>query len=383
MKQQILLGFLALSFLYSCKKTSMDNTEQEPVVLLSESKIDETIRREIETRGSFNWNYHSASMVWSALQHSDNVLSVGYKPEALEGGVDAILHTIDIQSDEWREAREVLLQQILAKEKELDNTLTLDKMVPWEETVLPVFNITVKNPATVTMLRASKLVRYAEPMGYEPRDIMERVMSSSGCDNSPTYNLMANSDYTVIAPNSKQSWNYGYHKIPQAWAKSTGAGVKVFIVDTGSENDQENLGSAFNQGLSSGRTIEKMVTLPRPTFFGIPTGPVETPDDGCGHGTSMAGACAAPRGTDGNSCGVAYNANLVTCRASTDVLFDESREAKGVADAFVKAGGRADVKIISMSMGRITTNSQVAEFFDKIYQLAIKEPPIEALRHQG
>lgn len=361
MKQRILLACMALGLIYSCKKTSFDTSDQEPVVLLSEAKIDETIRHEINTRGSFNWNEQNSGLIWSALQHSDNILSVGYKPAGVAGNIDASIHLIDIQSPEWKTAREELLQQILAEEMKLDNTLTLDKMIPWEEDVLPVINITVRNPASIKMLKASTLVRYAEPMGYEPRDVMERVMSSSGCDNSPTYNLVANSDYMVIAPNSKQSWNHAYHKIPQAWTKSTGAGVKVFIIDTGSENDQENLGSAFNQGLSAGRTIEKMVTLPRSTFFGIPTGPVETPDDGCGHGTSMAGACAAPRGIDGNSCGVAYNANLVTCRASTDVLFDESREAKGVADAFVKAGGRTDVKIISMSMGRITSNSQVAD----------------------
>ncbi|RYZ29885.1 MAG: serine protease, partial [Sphingobacteriales bacterium] len=324
-------------------------------------KIDATIRSQVEASGSFNWNDQSASIIWSALQHSDNIMSVGYKPDAISGNIDASIHLLDIQSDEWRTARETLLQQILAEEQKLDATLTLEKIIPWNEAVLPVINIEVKNPSAIKMLKASRLVRYAEPMGYEPRDVMEKVMSSSGCDNSPSFDLVANSDYNIITPNSKQSWNHSFHKIPQAWAKSTGAGVKVFIVDTGSENDQENLGSAFNQGLSTGRTIEKTVTLPRPTFFGIPTGPVETPDDGCGHGTSMAGACAAPRGTDGNSCGVAYNANLVTCRASSDVLFDESREAKGVADAFTKAGGSADVKIISMSMGRITSSSQVAD----------------------
>ena len=104
-----------------------------------------------------------------------------------------------------------------------------------------------------------------------------------------------------------------------------------------------------------------MVTLPQSTFLGIPTGPVETPDDGCGHGTAMAGACAAPRGTDGNACGVAYNCKLVTCRAAEDVYLDDSREAKGVADAFTNAANRTDVKIISMSMGRITSSSQIQD----------------------
>jgi subtilisin family serine protease len=106
------------------------------------------------------------------------------------------------------------------------------------------------------------------------------------------------------------------------------------------------------------------VTLPRATFLGINTGPVETPDDGCGHGTAMAGVCAAPRGIDGNSCGVAYNSNLVTCRAAEDVYLDASREVKGVSDAYVNAANRADVKIISMSLGRITSSSQIKDAID-------------------
>ena len=248
--------------------------------------------------------------------------------------------------------------------------MTITDIMPWEEKVLPVFDIIVKNPATIKLLRNNKLVRYAEPLGYEPEDVFityqkEHLLdnaSSSGCgSNTATLDLIQNMDYVNISPSSKQSWNYIYHNIPRAWSKSTGAGTKVFFIDTGCEFDQENLGSAFNQGSSIGRTIEKIVTLPRETFLGLPTGNVETADDGCGHGTAMAGACGAPRGTDGNVCGVAYNCNLVTCRAAADVFLDESREAKGVADAFTNAANRADVKIISMSMGRITSSSQIKD----------------------
>ena len=81
----------------------------------------------------------------------------------------------------------------------------------------------------------------------------------------------------------------------------------------------------------------------------------------------MAGVCAAPRGIDGAVCGVAYNCNLVTCRAAEDVYIDESREAKGVADAFTNAAKRTDVKIISMSMGRITSSSQITDAINYAY----------------
>ena len=75
----------------------------------------------------------------------------------------------------------------------------------------------------------------------------------------------------------------------------------------------------------------------------------------------MAGACAAPRGIDGNTVGVAYNSNLIITRAAEDVLLDASREQKGVADAFRYAGDQASVKIISMSMGNIFSNSQISD----------------------
>lgn len=46
---------------------------------------------------------------------------------------------------------------------------------------------------------------------------------------------------------------------------------------------------------------------------------------------------------------------------------DESREVKGASDAFTNAGKRADVKIISMSMGKITSSSQLSDAIEFAY----------------
>lgn len=368
---------LILVFLFSCKKTSVEKTEEKTTAeLIRTEKIDAFIREQISQHGEFTWSTASDDMVWSALQHSDNIISVGYKP-CNENNVENNLHNININDSKWKEARNEVLQLIVKSEQQYDPSVTLESISQWEENVLPVIDITVKNPATVKLLRASNLVRYAEPMGYEPQDAVKAaqgstepsaVASSSGCDGNPAEaGLVDGVDYTTITPGCKQSWNHSYHNITQAWTKSTGAGVKVFVIDTGCELDQENLGGSFNQGLSSGRTVEKIVTLPRNSIFGIPYGPTETADDGCGHGTCMAGACAAPRGTDGAACGIAYNCNLVTCRASEDVFMDASREVKGASDAFTNAGNRADVKIISMSMGRITSSSQMSDAINYAY----------------
>jgi Subtilase family len=356
------------SFIISCKKDlqeqQVDEVKADPIKSITE--INNFIKTKLETTGKFEWSTASDEIIWSALQHSDKIAAVGYKP-VNETNIDLRLHNININDAAWVAAKENILQIILDEEIRGNKELQKSNMQVWPEEFLPVVDVEIKSIATIKKLRSSNLLRYVEPMGYEPsameqQGLGSRVLSSSGCGGNVGDNTLINNvHYTIATPNTKVSWNYASHGIQNAWTKSTGSAVKVFIIDSGCEFDQENLGSAFNQGASSGRTVEKIVTLPRSSIFGIPYGAYETPDDGCGHGTSMAGACAAPRGTDGNACGVAYNCNLVTCRAGEDVLIDASKESKGVADAYVNAGNRADVKIISMSMGRITGSSQISD----------------------
>lgn len=360
MNKTFILVVITMAFLASCKKSVNENRDAAKQKYSSE-EIDAFIKKKVETEKKFEWSWANNGMLWSALNESDHILSVGYQPEGFSD-IDNRLAEIDIHSPAWRMARQMVMQIIIEEESRGGKAVTEKDIVQWDEDVLPVIDVYVTKLSTIERLRASKLVRYAEPMGYEPKEVAAKVGSDSGCDgNAPESGLVSGVDYSVISPGSKQSWNYGYHNIPQAWARSTGAGVKIFIIDTGVEFDQDNLGSAFNQGYSSGRTIERMVTYPRATLFGIPIGSPETPDDGCGHGTCMAGAAAAPRGTDGASCGVAYNCNLVTCRGAEDVFLDGSREVKGTSDGFTNAGNRSDVKIISMSMGRITSSSQLRD----------------------
>lgn len=367
MKKYLTVSFAAMVLLVSCKKTGMNAEEAATPEKLSSLQIDAFIKKTMEAEHKFDWKSASDEMIWSALQESDNILSVGYKPATLNNA-SIKLESVDINDAAWLEAKKEVLDIIITEEQKADKRITQNNIIQWEENVLPVIDIKVQRFETIKQLRASKWVRYAEPMGYEPKEVSAKVLSSSGCgSNTAEAGLVANVDYATILPGSKQSWNYQYHNIQKAWSKSSGAGVKVFIIDTGCEFDQENLGSTFNQGYSTGRTVDKLVTLPRNTFLGIPIGSVETPDDGCGHGTSMAGACAAPRGTDGAACGVAYNCNLVVCRAAADVYLDESREVKGASDAFTNAANRADVKIISMSMGKITGSSQLSDAIQYAY----------------
>ncbi|RTQ45979.1 serine protease [Hymenobacter gummosus] len=357
----------ALLWLGACQTQDeeMARVQPEPEIVgeaLSTSQLDEQIWARVRQTGSYDWRQASDHVVWSALQRSDQVLSVGYAPA---GTSPEELPERAADDADYQQARQQVLQLIVELERRADPTVTAERIVVFDQATLPVLTVRVRQLATVQALRRSPLVRYAEPMGYEPgRDVANRTLSSSGCgSNTATAGLVAGSDYTVLTGGSKSSWNQAdvYHGIRAAWTQSTGRGIKMVIIDSGSSDAQDNLGAAFNQGLSTGRTIERLVTLPRNSLFGIPYGAAETPNDGCGHGTSMAGAAAAPRGTDGASVGIAYNANLITIRAAEDVFLDASREVQGVADAFTLAANRADVRIISMSMGRVTSSSQMAD----------------------
>jgi hypothetical protein len=360
------------SLLWSCERNPNEVAPAPPTTgpALSSQQLDAEIWQQVRTKSTFEWTTASDHFVWSALLASDFVLAVGYAPIGCPQGT--ALPDNAALLPEWQAARDRVLAIILAEERKAQPELTAEQLIAFPETVLPVLDVRVKQLSTVQRLRRLNLVRYAEPLGYEPHasgNGTDATLSDSGCDQNPgDASLVAGVDYLTLTTGSpastvKSGWNQAdsYHGIRSAWSQASGAGIKLLVIDSGCSLAQENLNAQFNQGLSSGRTMEHLVTLPRNTFLGIPIGPVETPNDGCGHGTSMVATAAAPRGTDGAAVGIAYNANAITVHAAADVLIDESREAKGVTDAFTLAGNRADVRIISMSMGRLTSSSQITD----------------------
>ena len=187
--------------------------------------------------------------------------------------------------------------------------------------------------------------------------------TSSGCGYESE--AISTADYTTISPNAKAPWTFYQHNIPNAWSLSTGSGVTIGIVDTGVSPNQTLLGSSFNNGASSGRTIQKYGVYVDSIW------PWSTTTDGssdlCGHGTSMASVAAAPRNDKGMPVGVAYNANLVTYRAAYNVVLDGYHEQNGVKNAFTALGNNANVKIISMSMGYVFSVGKIEDAIKYAY----------------
>ena len=236
----------------SCQKRDADVVQQ--TFLQKRTPVDsvkEIITQSIVAKGSFEWKQLSASLLWTAIKKSGGIVSVGYQLKEVSFN-EARIDLIQIGETSWRGVREELLQMILKSERELNPSLALDELIVWQEEVLPVLNVVLKNSKTVDLLLASDLVRYVEPMQYDSALLPEEHYRQSGCSpNLPDLALTPGLHYGVITPFSKASWNYPDHGILDAWRFVSGKGIKVFLIDTGVSYTQENLGSDFNQGFSN------------------------------------------------------------------------------------------------------------------------------------
>ncbi len=318
------------------------------------SAVEETL-----SQGTvFNWENQDPFMIHSAAMLSDSFISIGYTISP-DFDIKNNIHRIDIESTEWTDARLEIESLIVDLENSFySQTITIRDLQPFGRVeTLPQIIVKVQSKETINSLRNHPNVRFVEPLGFSITDLVGSERSDSGCDGEPENNINTN-DFTTISPGIKEPWNFAFHNISQAWNNSSkGDNVKLCIIDTGASFSQDNLGSNFNSGDSFGRTVEKYSTKYSGHWWWRT---LDSPDDPCGHGTSMAGLAAAPRSNDGNSVGVAYQSNLMTIRAVSDVIISNSNERNGVRDALVLAAN-SDVKVISMSIGTPIYSSTVAD----------------------
>jgi len=352
---QKILFFFALVVFVSCSKEITETENLKPS--WTAEKIDNHIIEAIGTDQTWDWSSAEDDMIHSALLLSDTILSFGFEVEGLS------MET-DLGTDRWDnqrmiETRDRLIETVYQMEKSYrsDPNLKLESLLPFgKEKEIPSISIQVSNPEIITLLKTRSDIRYVEPLGYYIQTATIS-RSSSGCGNNPDYNMDSN-DYENIDPGCKEPWNFDNHGIESAWNCSQGDNVGICIIDTGASDNQDNLGSQFTSGYSGGRSISKLSTLYSGWWI---WSSLDSPHDQCGHGTSMAGLAAAPRGTDGNATGVAYKSNLLTIRAVEDVIISSSNEKNGVKDALITAGNNSGIKVISMSIGSIFTIGKVKD----------------------
>lgn len=370
MKKTYTLLLAAILLMTACKKEELSQETQgttvdlrlnaplpqHPENVASLEQINAAALEQLQSEGVVKWEKMDDALVWSALLRSDSLLSVGYQTLGHQD-MENNIHLIDVNSAKWKGVKDALQAHILSEAQRLNPNMRLEKedLFAFGDKELPYFNVKVWNFEILAQLRRMDNVRYAEPMGYGTQD---EQRSDAGCGgNGPDWGIPS-SDYSVVAPNAKVSWNYEYSNIQNAWASSTGDNITIGLIDTGVNSGQANLNGSFASGQSTGRFCDKLGFHESCWWWWCSNDGVW---DDCGHGTSMAGTIAGPRTSTGSTVGVAYNANLVSCRGTDDVVINGSREKDGVTDSFYYLGNRSDVKIISMSLGDVFWSSQVAD----------------------
>lgn len=365
-----LLLFLFIILLAACAKDQ--KTPLAPYAStekINPQEINDIVIASLKKTNRFYWNDVSDQVVWSALSHADSILSIGYAPAGFEG-IGKKMAQIDISTKEWKSAKEKVLQTIAEVQSSTKGrTISIEEIDFYQDNTLPYIQIRTASLEVITALRAMDEVRYADPMGYNGQNQTATLRSGSGCGNQPLSSLPA-ADQRSYGTNGILPWNYDEMNMTQAWNNSNkGDNITIGLIDTGVSDDQDNLGSRFATGQSTGRTIEKRstyVTCSGWWWWRRCTN--DGPNDQCGHGTNMAGLIAAPFGTATNSTmGTAYRANLISYRATGDVVIGDSEEKQGVTDALTQLGNRHDVKIISMSIGDIFHSGQVEDAVQYAY----------------
>ncbi|MCW3162724.1 S8 family peptidase [Chryseobacterium oryctis] len=334
----------------SCNREDVQNTPFEMEVVqkdpLSAKQINEKINETIKTKGRFSWKESSEHFVWSAIFQGNKIASIGFG-----SSFDRSL------SPDNANIENEILDLIKKYEGKTDRILLSS------DQYLNQIDVVIEKQETIIALRKMKNIRYLEPADYRYFENEKsfgnasKSSSSSGCGFEAT--ALSTADYTTTTPSAKVPWSFAKHNITSAWSYSTGAGVTIGLIDTGVSPEQTLLGSSFNNGNSSGRTITKNGVYVDSVW------PWSTGYDGsadkCGHGTSMASAMTAPRNNIGQPVGIAYNANLVAYRAASNVVLDGYHEQEGVKIAFTELGNNTKVKIISMSMGHIFSVGKIED----------------------
>lgn len=346
--KKLVLSLAVAMLIVSCSKNEEipQQALEQQSELLSKEAINNKIQESIEATGDFEWMNTDANTIWSAVTHGNNLLTIGYGSS--ESEYQKGPKTNLIKND--------LIQLVRNLENDGKSNKSQDDL--YADEIINVVDIKVTKQSTIEALLKDPNVRYLEPATYTLSN-NDETRSSGGFGCGYSSETISSSDYRTVAPGAMVPWNFDLHNIPDAWNYSTGRGITVAVIDTGLSPEQRLMNQEFNDGYSSGRTVQKYGTYVDSWWAW--SNNYDGVNDKCGHGTSMSSVATAPRNNNNLPVGVAYNANLVSYRAVANVLIDDYHEKRGIAEALTALGNRNDVKVISMSLGSPFSISRVKD----------------------
>jgi subtilisin family serine protease len=150
-----------------------------------------------------------------------------------------------------------------------------------------------------------------------------------------TVGLMATSAGASNDADFAKQWSLAKIGAPQAWAHTTGRGVRVGIVDTGVDLNHEDL---------AGRVVEGTNCI---GSAGDPAKCHGSPQDDQGHGTHVAGIIAANKDNGIGIAGVAPDAQLVVAKA----LSAKGEGSEDDINAGIKWVVDHGAKVVNLSLG--------------------------------
>ena len=192
--------------------------------------------------------------------------------------------------------------------------------------------------AKLSALREAQELATASGLRAEP-DYKARITASSVFD-------LANDTYRVF------QWNVDLIKAPDAWAASTGDGVRVAIIDTGIASNHEDL----QRNVLQNEGYDFVSSTGNGDGDGRDADPTD-PAGGTFHGSHISGVIAAETNNMSGIAGIAYDAHIIPIRvldkAGSGSAFDIADGIRYAAGLSTSEGlvlsPRAD--IINLSLG--------------------------------
>ena len=266
----------------------------------------------------------SDAELWSYVQFSEGRVAVGLKAPGVARGV-------------WR--GKVLVDRNQKAQGRAAVLAQRGVQLLSEDELLPVIEVRLADQAALSAIRKLPFVDYVEPVLIQQE--LPQFAGIGGCGWGSAWT----GDRQYTSTGDIYSQKFTGMGIPSAWSYSSGAGIKIGLIDSGISSGQGQFTSTFTAGSSSGRTLSLLRISSQPSVY-----------DDCGHGTRMAGIIAAP--WDGRSVGgIAYRASLVSVRHASGVAAVNSSDAK----ASVRLANQNGAQVIVMAWESLNWLWQVSD----------------------